>query len=165
MPTTFSWTYEGDEGDEEADGVQRLVPGDVGIDDEEGEVVVLSMDGADLVCEYVDKGGDKVRERLPAARIRAKERRSAPARKEPTGRPGQAKDGIFQFFGAAGQASTPPPAKDKAKGKAAKGFGKPKASGKAGKKASAPDAAKRTPCETACSVRTLHRSFSGVGRP
>jgi hypothetical protein len=100
MPTTLSWTYEGDKGDMEAERVQRLAPGDVGIHDDKGEVVVIGMDGTNLVCEWF-ANGEQVRERLTAAGMRAKEMRAAPVQKAATGRPKQPKDGIFHFLGTA----------------------------------------------------------------
>ena len=126
MPTTLTWEYVSIDDDDVGDSIQRAYAGDVGIDDDDdvGELTITAMDGSDLVVQYTDKNGDDVEERRPASNIRAKIVRPAPSRPLATGRPGQRKDGIFTFLGTAGESSTPPPAKPRAQGKAAKGLGR-----------------------------------------
>ena len=60
MPTLLTWNYVcvhcAEAGTEEP---QRLYPGDIGLDDVFGEVVIKSMTGGSLVVEYSD-GDEKV---------------------------------------------------------------------------------------------------------
>ena len=148
MPTTLSWTYVGGhQVDTDNGDVQRLKEGDVGIDDILGEVTIVSLSGGDLIVETGEKDADGslVQKQRTCGHIRAKINGPAPAaRLAPTGRPGQAKGGMYQFLGAAGASASPTLQAPKLKGKAAKGFGRPKR----GAAAKAPAAA--APAAAAC---------------
>ena len=148
MPTTLSWTYVGGhQVDTDNGDVQRLKAGDVGIDDILGEVTIVSLSGGDLIVETGEKDADGslVQKQRTCGHIRAKINGPAPAaRLAPTGRPGQAKGGMYQFLGAAGASASPTLQAPKLKGKAAKGFGRPKR----GAAAKAPAAA--APAAAAC---------------
>ena len=107
MPTLLTWNYVGvhcaEAGTEEP---QRLYPGDIGLDDVFGEVVIKSMTGGSLVVEYSD-GDEKVTKERTVGHIRAKEGRAQQRAAPATGRPRQARGGIHNFFGAAGGEASP----------------------------------------------------------
>ena len=128
MPTVLTWTYWGEhQVDEENGDVQRIKPGGIADDDQLGEVTIISLDTGIFTVETGATGADgkHVQTRRTAGHIRA--RVSEPAavnRISPTGRPGQQKGAIFQFFGAAGAAASPTIQAPRRKGKAARGLGR-----------------------------------------
>ena len=163
MPTLLTWIYSGGkDGSPEARfrGVQRLHPGDRGIDDVLDEVTVVRMDGEDLVVEYESDGELKTVPRT-AGHIRAKNSLPAKALPDKAGRPGQRTD-IFNFLGAAGAAASPGVQKPKAKGKAAKGLGK---TVPAPKPAAAPasGAKRKEPTNAGAGVTTTDAGKEGEG--
>ena len=120
MPTLLSWDYDGRT--IEFHGVQRSYPGEIGIDDILGEVILIGLDSGDLEVEYTEADGKKVVRKRTFGLIRAKASHDPKPQRQPTGRPGQPKNGIFQFLGPAGTAASPTPQQPKKKGKA---LGKP----------------------------------------
>ena len=93
-------------------------------DDILGKVTIVSMKSGDLIVETgeVDSDGKPMQQPRTFGHIRAKSNATVTVeRAAATGRPGQAKGGIFHFFGAAGAAASPTVQRPKRKGK---GLGK-----------------------------------------
>ena len=128
MPTVLTWTYWGEhQVDEENGDVQRIKPGGIADDDQLGEVTIISLDTGIFTVETGAMGADgkRVQTRRTAGHIRAKVSEPAAGNRiSPTGRPGQQKGAIFQFFGAAGAAASPTIQAPRRKGKAARGLGR-----------------------------------------
>ena len=124
MPTLLTWNYDGDHlaaGNKEEP--QRVYPGDIGLDDVFGEVVILSMTGGRLLVEYSD-GDKKVTNERTVGHIRAKENRVQQRAAPAAGRPRQAKGDLLNFFGAAGREASPLAEPKKKLAPNAKGLGR-----------------------------------------
>ena len=88
MPTLLTWSYKGRCGT--LNEVQRLCPGEKGVDDLIGEVTIVGIGGGNLIIEdsTISEDGMTTTRTRTAAHIKALQQRDAAAR-PPTGRPGQ----------------------------------------------------------------------------
>ena len=142
MPTMYRWDY--DDPDEADPVLQGAYAGDIAHDDGLGEDGVIKfLEGAYLNMTF-ELEGEKVTKNRTFGHIRALQSRltattERPQRAAPTGRPGQALGGLFQFLGASGAAANPTTPAAKAQSK--KAFGKTPAKKNAPAKAAAPAAA------------------------
>ena len=161
MPTLLTWNYVGvhcaEAGTEEP---QRLYPGDIGLDDVFGEVVIKSMTGGSLVVEYSD-GDEKVTKERTVGHIRAKEGRAQQRAAPATGRPRQARGGIHNFFGAAGGEASPQAVPKKQLAPNAKGLGRTVQQPATGK---APAAKKTTAAKQPAAAKTPTAIAKAAGK-
>jgi hypothetical protein len=141
MPTMYRWDYD----DPETGGVQMQgsYAGDLGHDDGFGlDGVINFLEGAYLNMTF-EIDGEKVTKNRTCGHIRALQCRLTAAterpERAPTGRPGQALGGLYQFMGTSGAAVNPttPAARPQPK----KAFGKAVPKKQASAKAAAPAAA------------------------
>ena len=138
----YRWDY--DDPDEADPVLQGAYAGDIAHDDGLGEDGVINfLEGAYLNMTF-ELEGEKVTKNRTFGHIRALQSRltattERPQRAAPTGRPGQALGGLFQFLGASGAAANPTTPAAKAQSK--KAFGKTPAKKNAPAKAAAPAAA------------------------
>lgn len=156
MPTLFTWDF--GEGDEKV--VQRVYPGDDILDSEGEPGNFIRLDGSKVVFTFLDAdSGVWLEGKEPGRLVRAVRSRDAPAaRPPPTGRPGQAKGGLFTFLGSAGAEANPSPQPELKKGKAAKGLGKAAAKPAAKPAAKAPAAKASASKAASASVKTIRKT-------
>ena len=156
MPTLFTWDF--GEGDEKV--VQRVYPGDDILDSEGEPGTFRRLDGSKVVFTFLDAdSGVWLEGKEPGRLVRAVRSRDAPAaRPPPTGRPGQAKGGLFTFLGSAGAEANPSPQPELKKGKAAKGLGKAAVKPAAKPAAKAPAAKASASKAASASVKTIRKT-------